>query len=113
MEKIRFIFLAAAGAFLFQFFLPWWTLSIPCLAVGFLYGTSGLGSFVKGFIAVALLWLSAALIISYTSGSSLPAQISGLFPGKTVGVIYLITSITGGLTGGLAALTGHQLRKVV
>jgi hypothetical protein len=113
MENIRFIFLAAAGAFLFQFFLPWWSLSIPCLAVGFLYGTTGTGSFLKGFLAVALLWTGAAFIISYTSGSSLPVQISGLFPGKAVGVIYLITALVGGLTGGFSALTGQQLRKII
>lgn len=103
------ISLAAA----FQFFLPWWSLVIPCFAISFLFGKSGISSFISGFLAIALLWVCTAFIIQFQTGSGLPQQISMLFPGKSIIILYLLTGITGGLTGAMSSLSGYLVRRIL
>jgi len=98
---------------LFQLFLPWWTLVIPCLVISFLYGQSGRSSFITGLLSVGLLWVGLALWISQQTQSALPAQISNLFPGKSGIILLSLTGLVGGLTGGLASLTGYLIRRLV
>jgi hypothetical protein len=98
---------------LFQFFLPWWTVVIPCAAIAFFYGHSGKSSFLTGFLSTALLWIGLALWISGGTQSALPAQISNLFPGKSDVVLFMLTGLTGGLTGGFASLTGYLFRRLI
>ena len=94
-----------------QFFLPWWTMAISCAMVGFAFGRSGASSFSIGFLSIALLWTGTALWINKQTGSGLPDQIGLLFPGKSMVVLYVLTALVGGLTGGSASLTGYLLRK--
>ncbi|MFZ9982895.1 MAG: hypothetical protein ACO3FI_12790 [Cyclobacteriaceae bacterium] len=98
---------------LVQLFLPWWTMVIPCLLIGFLYGQSGRTSFATGLLSVGLLWAGLAILISQQTESTLPVQISNLFPGKSGLVLIILTGLTGGLTGGFASLTGYLVRRLV
>lgn len=103
----------AVFALLLQSFLPWWSLTIPCAAVGFLYGRSGLSSFWVGFLSIAFLWVAMAAWIQNQTGSALPGQISNLFPGKSVFVLFLLTGLAGGLSGGSATLSGYLVRRLL
>ena len=59
-----------------------------------------------GFIAVGLLWLGLALYIDNVTQSILTDKVSQLFPIS----IFVVTTITGGLVGGLASMTGSLLK---
>lgn len=116
MSKLNFVFQVFSNlllAALIQFYLPWWTVVVPCAAIAFFYGHSGKSAFLTGLLATALLWIGMALWISSETQSTLPAQISNLFPGKSAFVLYLLTAITGGLTGGFASLTGYSFRRLI
>lgn len=102
------VLLAAA----LQFFLPWWSLVFPCFLMSFLFGKSGFSSFVAGFFAIAILWIGTGLLIQTQTSSGLPQQISMLFPGKSIAVLYLLTGLTGGLTGGMSSLSGFLVRRI-
>lgn len=109
---VGFVFMVSLAAVL-QFFLPWWSLVIPCFAISFLFGRSGLSSFISGFLAIALLWICTALVIQFQTGSGLPQQISMLFPGKSIFILYFLTGLTGGLTGAMSSLSGYLVRRIL
>ena len=113
MNRLLQIIATAILALAFQYFLPWWTLSIPAALVAFFYGNKAGQSFVNGSIAIAGLWLVTAGVILLTTGSTLPAQIGGLFPGASSISVFVLTAIAGGLTGGLSALSGYLLRRLI
>ena len=98
--------LIALLGWLLQTFLPWWTMAIGAFAVGFVFSSSGWRSFFAGLLGIGLLWLIAALVIGYTTASPLVDRVAMLFPTKSTPLLYLITSLIGGLVGGFASLTG-------
>lgn len=96
-----------------QYFFPWWTLAIPCLLFGFLYSQKRGSSFGIGFVAIGVLWLVSAAFIRMDSGSDLAEQVAGLFPGKSLVVLLLMTTLIGGLAGGLSSWLGYELRRLL
>ncbi|MBM3177176.1 MAG: hypothetical protein FJZ78_04135 [Bacteroidetes bacterium] len=110
LKNIAAITLAAA---LLQSFLPWWCLAIPCIAFGFFYGNKGGSSFWTAFISIAVLWISLALFTTFRAGTGLAEQVAGLFPGKSVVVLVVLTGIIGGLSGGISSLTGYYGRRLI
>lgn len=113
MKSIITIILLAVLTLLFGYFLPWWSLVIPCTLYGFLYGQKAGRTFRNALAGVALCWMATAVVIQNISGSDLPVMVARLFPGGSVIVIYLLTGLAGGLTGGFAALTGYLTRRLI
>lgn len=100
------IIITAVVCFMFQKLFPWWSMAIGAFLVGFVFSDSGFISFLAGFIAVSLLWLGLALYIDSSTQSILTDKVSQLFPLN----LFLLTSIIGGLVGGLASMTGSLLK---
>ena len=88
-----------------QFFLPWWTMAVGSFALGYVFENKGLHSFSAGFIGVGLLWLGTALLIDVSTQSILTEKINRLLPLN----VFILTTLIGGLVGGLASLTGSLL----
>ena len=95
--------------FLLQTFLPWWTMSIGTFIIGYVFAQSGWKSFLAGFIGIALLWFSMAFYIDQASQSILSEKVARLFPTQTIPLLFTLTSLIGGLVGGMASLTGSIL----
>lgn len=100
----------AAVTFILQSFFPWWSLAIGAFIIGYFFNSGAGKSFLAGFLGVGLLWIILALLIDFQTSSILSEKISQLFPGKSVIVLFLVTGIVGGLSGGLAAMTGAILQ---
>lgn len=100
------IMLTAVVCFMFQKLFPWWSMAIGSFLVGFIFSNSGLKSFLAGFLAVGLLWLGLSLYTDMTTNSILTTKVSQLFPLN----LFLLTTLIGGLLGGLASLTGSLLK---
>lgn len=98
--------LIAILSLLLQMFLPWWTLAIAAFVVGLVFASSRWKSFFAGLLGVGLLWLVVALYIHYTTGSEVANRVAGMFPTKTTPLLFVLTSLVGGLVGGFASLTG-------
>ena len=88
-----------------QYFLPWWTMAAGCFVLGYLFSNKGLVSFSAGFLGVGLLWLSVATFIDVSTQSILTEKINRLLPLN----VFVLTTLIGGLVGGLASLTGSLL----
>lgn len=91
---------------MFQRLFPWWSMAIGCLLVGFVFSNSGLKSFLAGFIAIGLLWLGMALYTDMATQAILTEKINALLPLN----VFVLTTLLGGLVGGLASLTGSQIK---
>jgi hypothetical protein len=112
MNFLKQVLLIFAGSALLQFMFPWWSLMFPTIAVSYLTGRGAGSSFIAGFLAIGLLWLSLSLYIDWSTGSMLSQKIAQLFPGKSLIVVRLLTVLVGGLTGGLASLTGYSFKAL-
>jgi hypothetical protein len=95
-----------AGCFLIQYFLPWWTMALVALVVGYIFHNRGTVSFTAGFLGAGLLWLAMAYYMDFATHSILTEKVSKLFPLN----VFVMTAVIGGLVGGFAALTGTLLR---
>ena len=94
------------GCFVVQYFLPWWTMALIALIVGYIFHNSGFTSFVAGFLGVGLLWLVMAYYVDSTTQSILTEKVNKLFPLN----VFIMMTVIGGLVGGFAALTGTLMR---
>ena len=94
------------GCFIVQYFLPWWTMALMALIVGYIFHNSGTASFVAGFFGAGLLWLGMAYYMDATTQSILTEKVSKFFPLN----VFIMMAVIGGLVGGFAALTGTLIR---
>jgi hypothetical protein len=95
------------GCYAAQYFLPWWTMAIVALGLGYLFQNKGAISFLSGFIGVGLLWFIVAYQIDAASQSLLTEKINRIFPVN----VFVLMILVGGLVGGFAALTGALLNQ--
>ena len=92
-----------------QYFFPWWTMAIGAFIIGFLFASNGWRSFFAGLLGVGLLWLVVAIYLDQQTQSILTEKVARLFPTKNAPLLFLLTSLLGGLVGGFASLTGSVL----
>ena len=100
-------------AFLFQTMFPWWSIVIASFLISLIISTKGLSSFIVGFLGIAILWFSSAIIIDIKTGSILTERIAAIFSLPNTWLLILITALIGGLAGGFGALTGSYLRNLI
>ena len=95
-------------AHLLGLFLPWYA----CAAVAFLAGyfLKSRQNFLAGFLAIAVLWTFNAWLADVSSSSTLPLRVAQLIGVGSVGMVYLLTALVGGLVGGFAAMSGAMLK---
>ncbi|MFV1883830.1 MAG: hypothetical protein ACMZ7B_05040 [Balneola sp.] len=92
--------------FLLNLFLPWWSIAIPGLILGYQFKKSGWASFGWGFLAVFLLWGAQALYIHFANDGVLSTRIAEMLGVGSPYFVILITGVLGGLVSGFATLTG-------
>jgi hypothetical protein len=95
-------------ASLLELFAPWWSIAIAAFAGGYFFRTSA--NFFAGFFAIAMLWLVTSWIIDLSASAPLADRVAAIFS-LSKPLLFLVTSLLGGLVGGFAAMTGSALRK--
>ena len=101
----------ALSAWLLGMFLPWWSITIPALLFGALLGKKGLSAFAGGFAGIGILWLLQSLFIHVANDGLLTDRIAGVLDLPHVSLLFLITLLIGGLTGGFSSLTGYHAKR--
>ena len=91
-----------------ELFLPWWSIAVAAFAGGFIFRSGQ--NFIAGFLAIALLWLITAVIIDTSSAAPLADRVAKIFMVDKI-VLFVVTTLIGGLIGGFAATAGSALRK--
>lgn len=95
-------------AFILELFLPWWSIAVAAFAGGMLFNTRA--NFLAGFLAIAILWAVKALLIENSAAAPLTERVATIFM-TTKPVLFILTSVIGGLVAGFAAMTGSALHK--
>lgn len=103
------IFIATA---VFQFFAPWWTIALIPFLVCTWRPNSPLRSFVVSFAAIALLWFSYSLYLHVNSEGAMSNRIATIFSLPSGVWLLAVTTLIGGIVGGLAGLTGTFVRQL-
>lgn len=107
------IILIAVMAFAFQLNAAWWSVAVAGFLISFIVSSNGISSFLSGFLGVGFLWFVMALYHDGSGNALLTARVADIFSLPNTGLLMLITSIIGGLVGGLGALTGSFARELV
>lgn len=94
--------------FLFELFLPWWSVAIAALLGGLVFDTKA--NFGAGFLAIALLWLFRALLIEMSAAAPLTERVAAIFM-LNQPLLFVVSSLIGGLVGGFAAMAGGALTR--
>jgi len=98
-------------AFLLNLFLPWWSIAIPGLILGYIFNQKPLPSFGWGFLALFVLWGGQAFYVHYANGAILSSRIAEMLSLNSPLLVVLITGIIGGLVSGVATLTGSLVKE--
>lgn len=98
--------------YLFEQFLPWWSIALAAFLGGMIFKTRGINAFLAGALGVGLVWLWIAWRIDYQTDSILTAKISRLFQLENKNLLIAITVLLGSLVGALAAWSGHNFRRL-
>lgn len=93
-------------SFILNLFLPWWSIAIPGLILGYLFEPKTVKAFGFGFLALFILWGGQAWYIHIANGGILTSRIAEMMGISTPFLMILITGVIGGLVSGLATLTG-------
>lgn len=101
----------AITAWLLSFFLPWWSLAVPCIIFGAGFGNKGKSAFLYGFLGIGVLWFVQALIIHISHGAILTARIAELFRLPHPLLVIVVPVLIGGLAGGFSTLTGYLFKQ--
>ena len=95
-------------AFLLELFLPWYSVALAALLFG--YALKSNANFLAGFLAIALLWFTKAWLIHSSDVTDLVGKVARIFPLGQTYLLFLVTALIGGVTGGFAAMTGALAR---
>lgn len=107
------LILIAFSSYFAESLFPWWTAAVCAFVVTALLPNSGFKSFLSGFLGVGLLWLFAALFYSIHTNHILTEKVAALMNLGGPGILITLTALTGALAGGMAGLSGSQLRRLL
>tara|TARA_R110002096_G_scaffold183757_21_gene362030 strand:- start:8277 stop:8633 length:357 start_codon:yes stop_codon:yes gene_type:complete len=94
------------AAYLVNLFLPWWSVAILGLILGFTFKLKPLASFGWGFLALLILWSGQALFINIGNDGIMAGRIAEMLGVQSPLLMVLLTGVIGGVVGGLSTLCG-------
>lgn len=101
-------------AFIFSFFLPWWSVMLAAFITAILYSLKHVAVFLVPFLAIFVFWSLYAFIVAGANNFILTKKIAVLFPlGGSTFLLILVTGIIGGLAAGVAGIFGKQCLLLV
>lgn len=112
MKFLATLIVTAGLAWLMGLWLPYWSLSLAAMLVGFLIQPGELKAFLAGLIAGALLWGGLAYLADVDNGHVLSTRVASIFGTSSV-IMVLITAILGALLAGLGTWLGDRIRQGV
>lgn len=100
----------AVLTYIIYLIFPWWTIPIAGFLVGLFFRLKGITSFLSGLLGVGLVWL--ILVVTKDAGNdiNIASSMGELLGGASSAVVYIITTLIGGIIGGLGMMTGGRCR---
>lgn len=98
---------------IFQVFAPWWVIALIPFLVSSWRPADARAAFLTGFAAIGVLWFSYGLYLHVNSEGSMSNRIAEIFSLPGGMVLLAVTTLVGGLVGGMAGLSGYFVRQLV
>lgn len=112
MRFIVSLILTAGLSYVLCLFMPWWSIAIAAFAVAAFIPQRGFASFITGFIALLLLWVTLSWMINAANHEILAHRVSMLvFKNDNPFLLILVTSLVGAIVAGFAAWAGSYAHK--
>lgn len=99
--------------YLFESFLPWWSVALAAAVGGALVRNSVKKAFIAGFLGIGLLWLLNAGYFHFRSGGMITTRVAAMVNVPWPVLLIIVTGLIGALVGGIAACAGFYLRAAV
>ncbi|MCF0062049.1 hypothetical protein LXM26_11140 [Dyadobacter sp. LJ419] len=96
---------------LLQIVAPWWVVAVVPFIVFLIRPGRASHAFWTGFAAIAVLWMAYGFYLHFISDGAMSDRIAGIFSLPNGIILLLVSALVGGLTGGLAALSGQLVRR--
>jgi hypothetical protein len=109
MRTLLVIVCLMLAGWLLGLWLPFWSLTLAAVLVGWAWPLAKGRSFLAGFIAGALLWGGLAGWADAANGHLLASRVGPLFGTGAWGMVGL-TALLGGVLAGLGCLLGAMIR---
>lgn len=109
------LLLTVATSCILQLFFPWWTIALAAFMIAYFVKQNSFAAFLSAFIAVFLLWVVYAYLLSSANENILATKVAELLKQLTKGsvtTLYILTGLIGGLVSGFGALTGSLAEKL-
>jgi hypothetical protein len=104
--------LTMALAWLLGLWLPYWSLSLAAMLIGFLVQPGAWKALFAGLLAGVLLWGGLAYSADAANTQILATRVGALFGTSAAGMVG-ITAVLGALLAGLGTLLGDRIRDAV
>ncbi|SDS30678.1 hypothetical protein SAMN05216490_0917 [Mucilaginibacter mallensis] len=95
------------------FFMPWWVAAIVAFLAALWIGKTPGRSFWSGFFGVAFVWVALALFKTVPNDHILATRVAHMFTLPGWGYLLALTAVIGGLVGGMSALSGILVRRLI
>ncbi len=112
MKFLLKLILIAIFTYIFEQFLPWWSIAFAAFIVGMIFKSKGLNAFLAGALGVGLVWLWIAWRIDYETNSILTMKIAGIFQLENKNLLIAITVLLGSIIGAFSAWSGYNFRSL-
>ena len=90
----------------------WWLIVIYPIIVGLIFVDNLVSHFISGFLGIFLAWLSLMFQLDVASYSIISQKIANiLFLNNNI-ILITISSLIGGVLGGLGSIFGQSIRKI-
>ncbi len=90
----------------------WWIAMIIAFAVCYTSPSSGLNTFISGFLGVGLAWMGHAWDMDVINQSAFSTKIAAIMQVGDPILLVFATGLIGGLAGGFASLSGSTFRHL-
>ncbi|MEP0132827.1 MAG: hypothetical protein ABJJ25_11485 [Eudoraea sp.] len=101
-------------AFVFSFFLPWWSVMMAAFLTAIVFSLKRAAVFFTPFLAVFVFWAAYSFLLANDNDFILAKKIAVLLPlGGSPSLLILVTGIVGGLAAGVAGIFGKQCLVLV
>lgn len=110
MKFLASVIISALLSYALGLFLPWWSVMIAGLLVGYFIPQKRFFSLLSVFLGVSFFWGLFAFYISNANDHILASRVAELVIKKNDPILLVLTTaLIGGISAGMAAFTGRSL----
>jgi hypothetical protein len=110
MKLILFLIGLLVLGFIFQLFLPWWIITPIAAILAWVMQLNPRQAFAASLLAGLLLWGGYAI---YLDNGILSSRMGQMMGGLPPSLIFLLTSLVGGLLAAMGGVTGSLGREIL